>query len=103
VRHGPERRELLDRLMGWSVFAEANRVMRHDEDRPDLHQGREADGRTAIVREAQEGAPVGDQAAVQRDAVHGGRHGVLTHAIVHVGAVVFAGLNLDHALRLRVV
>jgi hypothetical protein len=38
--------------------------MRHDEDRSDLHQGRKGDGRAAVIREAQEGAAVGDQAAV---------------------------------------
>src|SRR5450631_2886472 len=103
VRDGPQRRELLDRLMRGAVFAEADRVMRHDEDRPDLHKGREADGRPAVIREAQESAAVRDQAAVQRDAVHGSGHAVLAHAVVHVGAIVFAGPDLDHALRPRVV
>ena len=66
-------------------------------------EGRESDGRAAVIREAQEGAAVGDQAAVQGDSVHGGSHGVLAHAIMHVGAAVFAGLDLGHALGLGVV
>jgi hypothetical protein len=60
VRDGPQRRELLDRLMGRAVLAEANRIVGHDENRPDLHEGRESDGRAAVIREAQEGAAVGD-------------------------------------------
>ena len=103
MRDGPQRGQLLDRLMGRTVFAEADGIVRHDEDRPDLHHRRQADRRAAVVREAQEGAAVGDQAAVQRDAVHGRGHAVLAHAVMHVGAVVFAGLDLDHALGLGVV
>ena len=103
MRDGPQRCELLDRLMGWAVLTDADRVMRHDEDRPDLHERSEADGRAAIIREAQEGAAVRDQAAVQRDSVHGSRHAVLAHAVMRVGAAVFAGLDLDHALCFRVV
>jgi hypothetical protein len=36
-------RELLDRLMRRAVLAEADRVVRVDEDRRDLHQRAEAD------------------------------------------------------------
>jgi hypothetical protein len=90
VGDGPQRCELFDRLMGRPVFAEADRVVCHDEDRPDLHEGRKADGRPAVIRKAQEGAAVGDQAAVQRDAVRGSRRAVLAHAVMHVGDVVFA-------------
>ena len=45
-------RELLDRLMGWAVLAEADRIVRHDEDRADLHERRESDGGAAVIREA---------------------------------------------------
>ena len=103
VRDGAQRREMLDRLMGRAVLAEADRIVRHDEDGPDLHHRREPDRRTAVVREAQERAAIRDQAAVQRDAVHRRGHAVLAHAVMHVGAVVFAGLDLDHALGLGVV
>ena len=81
--------------MGRPVFAEADQIVGHDENRPDLHEGREADGRAAVIREAQEGAAIGDQAAVQRDAVHGSGHAVLAHAVMHVSAVVFARLDID--------
>ena len=77
--------------------------MRHHEDGADVHHRREADGRAAVVREAQEGAAVGDQAAMQGDAVHRRRHAVLPHAVMHVGAVVLARPDLDLALGLRVV
>ena len=35
VRHGAQRRQLLDRLMRRAVFADADRVVREDEDRPE--------------------------------------------------------------------
>ena len=103
MRNGPQRRQMLDRLMGRAVLAEADRIMGHDEDGADLHHGGEADGRAAIVGEAHEGAAIGDQAAMQRDAVHGRGHAVLAHAVMDVGAVVFAGPDLDLVLGLRVV
>ena len=68
VRNGPQRGQLFDRLMGRTILAKADGVVRHDEDRPDLHQCRKADRRAAIVREAEEGAPIRDQTAAQRDA-----------------------------------
>jgi hypothetical protein len=38
VRDSAQASELLDRLVGWAVFAEADRIMRHDEDRSDPHE-----------------------------------------------------------------
>jgi hypothetical protein len=89
--------------MGRAVLAETDGIVGHDEDRPDLHHGRQTDRRAAVVRKAQEGAAVGDQTAVQGDAVRGGGHAVFAHAVMHVGAAVFSGLDLDHALGLGVV
>ena len=103
MRDGAQRRQMLDRLVGRAVLAETDRIVRHHEDRADLHHRRQADGRAAIVREAQERAAIGDQPAMQRDAVHRRRHAVLAHAVMHIGAVVFAGPDLDPALGLGVV
>jgi len=58
--NGAQRREMLDRLMCGAVLAEADRVMGHDEGGSYLHHGREADGGTAIIRETQKRATVGD-------------------------------------------
>ena len=79
---------MLDRLVGRPVLAEADRIVGRDEDHPLPHQGGEPQRRPAIVGEHQEGAAVGDDAAVHRHAVHGGDHAVLAHAVVDVAAAI---------------
>ena len=90
---------MLDRLVRRAVLAEPDRVVRHHVDDALAHDGREADRGTAVVGEDQERAAVGDDAAVQRQAVHGRGHGMLAHAVVDVvaGEVALAddGLVLD--------
>ena len=50
------------------------------------HQRGEPDRRARIVGEGEERAAIGNEAAVQRDAVHRRRHGVLAHAVMDVAA-----------------
>ncbi len=71
---------------GWAVFAQANAVVREDPDRPDLHNGRQPDGGSHVVREDQEGRAIGDEAAVHGQPVDDGAHAVLAHAPVDVPA-----------------
>ena len=86
VRDGAQCRHVLDRLVRRAVFTETDGIVRQDVDDADAHQSGEADRRTAIVREDQEAAGIGDQTAVQRDTVHGSGHAVLAHAVVDVAA-----------------
>ena len=44
----PQRRQLLDWLMGWPVFTDADRIMRVDPDRRNFHDGRQPDRRLAV-------------------------------------------------------
>ena len=60
---------------------QADRVVREDVDHALLHQRGHADRVAAVVAEGQEGAAVGDETAVQRDAVHDRRHAELAHAV----------------------
>ena len=62
------------------------RVVRHHVDHPHAHQRREPDRAAGVVGEHEERAAVGDEAAVQRDAVHRRRHAELAHAVAHVAA-----------------
>jgi len=82
VRHEPERRKLLDRLMRGTVLPEEDAVVREDEDGAQLGERREADGRTHVIREDEEGRSVRDVTAVERDPIHDGAHSVLAHAEV---------------------
>ena len=52
------------------------------------HQRRQAQRGAQVVGEDQEGAGIGDDAAMQRHAVHGGRHAMLAHAPVDEAAGV---------------
>ena len=53
VRDRAERRDLLDRLVGRSVLAEPDRIVRHDVDHAHAHQGGEADRAAAVVGEGE--------------------------------------------------
>ena len=84
---------MLDRLVRRAVFAQANRVVREHMHHAQLHQRGHADGVAAVVAEGQEGATVGDVAAMQRNAVHDGGHAKLAHAVVDVAATDFAAVG----------
>ena len=68
------------------------------EDGRGLHQGRHAQRVAGVFAEHQEGRAVGDEAAVQGDAVHDGGHAELAHAVVDVVAVVAGGVHVLAAL-----
>ena len=70
--------------------------MGHDVDHALFHQRAETDRGPAVIRENQEGAAVGYDPAVQRQAVHGRGHAVLADPVMDVRAGVITGL--DHTL-----
>ena len=72
--NGAQRRQMLDRLMRRAVLAQPDRIVGHHVDDAQAHQRRQTDRGPAIVGEHQEGAAVGDDAAMQRHAVHGRGH-----------------------------
>ena len=103
VRDRAQRREMLDRLVGRAVFAEPDRVVRHHVDHALAHQRGEPDRRAAVVGEHQERAGVGDDAAMQRHAVHRRRHAVLADAVMDEGAGIVGSRHRLHGLGARVV
>ena len=84
ARDQAQARRVLDRLVRRAVLAQADGVVREDEDHPLLHQRRHAQRVARVVGEREEGAAVGNEAAVQRDAVHDRGHAELAHAVVDV-------------------
>ena len=99
ARDGAQGGELLHRLVGRAVFAEADRVVRPDVQGRDAHQRAEADRRALVVGEDQEGAGERAGAAVQGDAVHDRRGGVLADAEVQHPAVGVALPGIGRAGR----
>ena len=77
---------MFDRLVSRTVLAQADRIVRHDVDHAQAHQRRQANGRTRIVGEDEERAAVGNEPAVQGDAVHAGGHRLLAGAVMDVAA-----------------
>ena len=96
VGYRPQCRQMLDRLMRRSVFAEPDGIVRHHEDDALSHQRGQTDRGPAIVGEHQERAGKRDQPAMQRDAVHARRHPVLAHAVMDEAPVILAGR--DHRI-----
>ena len=72
------------RLVGRAVLTEANGIMGQHVDHPYPHERRQPHGWAHVVGEDQEGAAIGNKAAVQGHAGHGGGHGVLAHPVVDV-------------------
>src|SRR5690606_10156878 len=87
VRRHAQVGDLLHRLVGRTVLTLPDGVVGIDEDAVLLHQGSHAHGVAGIFHEHEEGATVGNEAAVQCNAVHDGAHAKLTHTIVDIVAV----------------
>jgi hypothetical protein len=87
VRDRAERREVLDRLVGGTVLAEGDGVVRPDEDARNVHERRETNRGAHVVGELEEGPAVRAGLAVERDAVEDRRHGVLANTEVQHAAV----------------
>ena len=81
---------MLDRLMRRTVFADADRIVREDEDRGNLHDRGEPHRRAAVVAEDEERGAVAPQAA-EDHAVDRGGHAVLADAEVEVAAAGVVG------------
>ena len=81
------------RLVGRAIFAQAYGVMREDINSALTHKRRHAHGVSRVFHEDQEGATEGNESAVQRDAVHHGRHGKLTDTIVDVITFSIGGVS----------
>ena len=89
VRRGAQVGQLLDRLVGRAVLAQADRVVGEDVDHRQVHQRRQAHRALHVVEEVEErGAERAQPVAVEP--VHDRAHAVLAHAVVHVapGVVV---------------
>ncbi len=82
----PQHRQMFDRLMGRTILAETNRVMGHDIDDLLTHQRRETHRTARIVGKGQERAAIGNEAAMQGKAVHGGRHAMFADAVMNIAA-----------------
>ncbi len=90
VRDHAQALHMLDRLMRRAIFAQPDAVVRHDVDRAGLLQRGQANGGAAIVGEDEECAAIGNDAAMQRHAVHRGSHAEFADAVIDIatGAVV---------------
>ena len=86
-----------------AVLAQPDGVMRHDVDDAHAHQRGQSYGGTTIIGEHQERAGIGDDAAMQRHAVHGGGHAVFAHAVVDETAGVIGRAHRRHRFGARVV
>src|SRR3989454_5567300 len=68
------------------IFAEADRVVRKDVDRPEVRERGQTNRGPHVVGEDQEGAAERDEAAMQCDPVQRGSHRMLANSIVKVSA-----------------
>ncbi len=75
--------------------------MRQHIDDAQPHQRREPDRPARVVGKDEEGAAVRNEAAVERKAVHRGRHAELAHPVMDVAAFEFSRRDDAHALRER--
>ena len=90
---------MLHALVRGAVLAQADAVVREDVDHAQPHQRGHAHRVAAVVAEGEEGAAVGDEAAVQRHAVERCRHAEFAHA---PGQVVARTVAPGHGAALEV-
>ena len=93
IGNRPERRELLNGLMGRAVFAQTDRIMGEDVDDRDLHERRQTDCRLGVIAEDQEAGSVRPYFG-KRQSVKHGAHRMLTDAEVEVPAAVRSGCEI---------
>ena len=102
VGHGAHGGQLLDGLVGGAVLAHADGVVGQHVEHGQLHERRKPDAVLEVIGEDQEGGAIGVEAAMDLHAVADGRHGLLAHAKVQVGALgglggeVAAALDIAH-------
>ena len=77
---------MFDGLMGGTIFAQADRIVRVHQNHALPHDRGHAHRIACVVGEGQEGAAKRNQATVQGHAVHGGGHAEFAHAIVEITA-----------------
>ena len=90
---------MFNRLMGWSIFAKANRVMGHNINGALLHQSRQPDRRAAIIGKDKEGATIRNGPAMQGNAVHRRRHTMFTHPKMDIVASII--ISRENAVRVH--
>ena len=101
VGDGPQRRQLLDRLVGGAVLADPDRVVGPDVDDRQAHHCRQPHRWAHVVGEDQEGAAVGKQTAVQGHSIENGTHRVLPHTKTEVAPSGAITLEVSEALEQR--
>ena len=86
VRHCAEHSELLDRLVGRSVFANADAVVSQNKCQRNSHQCRKSRHRFYIITEHEECRNISAETAVKHDTVADRCHRKLSYAEVEVSA-----------------
>ena len=89
--------------MRWAIFTQTNAVVGHHEHGRDLGQSRKAHRRARIIGETHECAAIGTNAAVQRHAVHCGRHAMLANTPVHITTLAVVCVEHAHIAGLGIV
>src|SRR4051812_3335619 len=96
---GAQRAQLLDRLMCWSILAEADGIVGVDVDDVPIHDARQAHRRPHVIGKDQKCRAVRNDPAEKRHAVHDRAHRVFTDAEMEIATGVAlggeAGLALD--------
>src|SRR6266481_7003643 len=87
---------MFDGLMRWSIFADADGIVREYVDHGNLHQSAEPDRAAAVVAENQKPRPEGSQLR-QREAVENRPHRVFTDPKMEIAAGSTVGLKIARA------
>src|SRR6266850_4625046 len=96
IGHRAESSELLDWLVGRAVFADADGIVREDEERWNFHESGETHAGAHVVAEIEKGGGEAAQAG-EGEAVDGGAHAMFANAEVDVAALVFVGEEITGA------
>src|SRR5262249_13213696 len=84
VGNQAQRGDMLNRLVGGTILTQTDGVVREYENGTDTHQRSHAKCVAAVIGGCEEGTAAGNEATMERNAVHHGGHAAFTHAVVAV-------------------
>src|SRR5262249_20295997 len=88
VRDRPQRSEVLDWLLGWSIFTKPDRFVREDVNHLHFRERSQPNRGSHEIREREERSTKRNQTAGQRNACESRAHRVFAHAEVQYATVV---------------
>ncbi len=103
IWRGAHHGEMLNRLVGWAILANADAVMGHHIDHVNPHQSGKSHRGARVIGKGKECPAIGAHAPMQRHTVHRCRHAMLADAVMDIAPFAVLGGENPHIARFGIV